>query len=196
MEKSAKKTASKKAGAAKGSQQGFSSEENQSMLMEFFIDSLRDMYWAEKHLVKALGKLQKAATSEQLATAFADHMAVTEEQVARLEQVFEMLGEKARGKKCEAMEGLVKEAETIIEETEDGSSTRDVGLIIAAQKVEHYEIACYGSLVTLARTLGQNKIAEILTPTLNEEKETDAILTEIAEGSINHEASQETVEAS
>jgi ferritin-like metal-binding protein YciE len=187
MEKSAKKTASKKATASK-SEQSFSNEENQSMLMEFFVESLRDMYWAEKHLVKALGKLQKAATSEQLATAFADHLAVTEDQVTRLEQVFELLGEKPRGKKCEAMEGLVKEAESIIEDTEDGSSTRDVGLIIAAQKVEHYEIASYGGLATIAKTIGNEEVGNILGEILEEEKETDQLLTEIAESTINPEA--------
>src|SRR5687768_3377624 len=108
MEKSPKKTASKKSSTTQ------SKEESQSMLLEFFVEELRDIYWAEKHLVKALPKMEKAATSEELATAFADHLAVTQEQVTRLEQVFEMLGEKARGKKCEAMEGLVKESESVI----------------------------------------------------------------------------------
>ena len=91
-----------------GSRKTYSNEENQSMFLEYFLEELRDIYWAEKHLVKALPKMEKAASSEELATAFADHLAVTEEQVARLEKVFELLGEKPRGKKCEAMEGLVK----------------------------------------------------------------------------------------
>jgi ferritin-like metal-binding protein YciE len=111
--------------------------------------------------------------------------------VSRLEQVFELMGEKARGKKCEAMEGLVKEAESVIEDTEEGTSTRDVALIIAAQKVEHYEIAAYGGLATLAKTLGMNEIKELLGQTLEEEKETDELLTQLAENNINQSASQE-----
>jgi ferritin-like metal-binding protein YciE len=115
----------------------------------------------------------------------------TEEHVTRLEQVFEILGEKAQAKKCDAMEGLVKEGESIVEETEEGSLTRDVGIIAAAQKVEHYEIASYGTLVQLAMTLGQPEIAEILSKTLDEEKQTDVNLTTIAENNINYEAEQE-----
>src|SRR3712207_2559784 len=117
-----------------------------SLLEELFLDSIKDIYYAEKALVKALPKMKKAASSEQLAAAFVDHLEVTKNQVARLEQVFEILGEKARGKKCEAIEGLIKEAQSIIEDTDEGTSTRDVGLILAAQKVEHYEIASYGGL--------------------------------------------------
>lgn len=182
---------SKKSTGAKKQTSTYSQEENNSMLQELFIDELRDIYWAEKHLVKALPKMEKATSSEELATAFADHLAVTQEQVARLEQVFELMGEKARGKKCEAMEGLVKEAESVIEDTEEGTSTRDVALIIAAQKVEHYEIAAYGGLATLAKTLGLNEIKELLGQTLEEEKETDELLTQLAENSINQSASQE-----
>jgi ferritin-like metal-binding protein YciE len=185
MEKSTKKSTSKKAATT------YTKEENQSMLQDFFIDELRDIYWAEKHLVKALPKFQKAATSEELANAFADHLAVTEEQVSRLEQVFELLEEKPRGKKCEAMEGLVKEAESIIKDTEEGTSTRDVALIISAQKVEHYEIAAYGGLCTLAKTLGNEEIASLLGETLEEEKETDELLTQLAENNINQTAAME-----
>ena len=111
------------------------------MLEKFLVDSLKDMYWAEKHLTKALPKLEKAATSEELKQALQDHLTVTEEQVARLEQVFELMGKKAQAKKCDAMEGLSKEADSIVEETEEGTMTRDVAIIIACQKVEHYEIA-------------------------------------------------------
>lgn len=161
------------------------------MLKELFMDELRDIYWAEKHLVKTLPKLQKAATSEELATAFADHLAITQEQVSRLEQIFEMLGEKARAKKCEGMEGLTKEGETVIGETEKGTATRDAGLIISAQKVEHYEIAAYGGLATLAKTLGETDVANILGEILEEEKEADELLTNIAEGSINQSADME-----
>lgn len=187
MEKT-KKTASKKAAAS------YSKEENNSMLQEFFLNELRDIYWAEKHLLKALPRLEKAATSEELATAFADHLAVTQEQVVRLEEVFEMLGEKPRGKKCEGMEGLVKESETVIEDTEDGTSTRDAGLIIAAQKVEHYEIAAYGGLAQLAKTLGKEDIGNILGEILEEEKEADELLTNLAESQVNLSAQEEVEE--
>lgn len=166
-------------------------QQSNTMLEKFMIDSLKDMYWAEKHLTKALPRFQKAATSEELKQAFQDHLTVTEEQVARLEQVFEILGKKAQAKKCEAMEGLSKEAESIIEETEAGTSTRDVALIIAAQKVEHYEIASYGGLTQLANTMGLTEVAELLGQTLQEEKETDELLTSIAENDINLQAEQE-----
>jgi ferritin-like metal-binding protein YciE len=190
---SAKKTsasrAPKKAASASSSQ-----EDNQGQLLEFFIEELRDIYWAEKHLVKALPKFQKAASSEELGNAFADHLAVTEEHVARLEEVFELLGEKARAKKCDAMEGLVSEGQSIIEDTEDGSSTRDVALIIGAQKIEHYEIATYGGLTTLAKTLGKEDVANILAETLEEEKEADELLTQLAENNINMSAASESEE--
>lgn len=189
MEKTGKKSA-----GSKKQTPAYTQEENNSMLLELFIDELRDIYWAEKHLVKALPKMEKAASSEELAKAFAEHLAVTQEQVTRLEEVFEMLGEKARGKKCDAMEGLVKEAESVIEDTEEGTSTRDVALIIAAQKVEHYEIATYGGLATLAKTLGRNEIKDLLGQTLDEEKETDELLTQLAEANINQSASQEMEE--
>lgn len=161
-------------------------------LDEFLIDSLKDIYWAEKHLVKALGKTQKAATTQELKDAFGEHITMTEEHVARLEQVFEMLGKKAQAKKCEAMEGLTKEAESIIEETEAGSITRDVALIMAAQKIEHYEIATYGGLTQLTKTMGLTDISEILGQTLQEEKDTDQLLTDIAENNINMEAAEGT----
>lgn len=167
------------------------SEENQSALLELFIDGIKDLYWAEKHLRKALPKMQSAATSEELQNAFESHLEQTEEHVARLEEIFQMLEEKPQAKKCDAMEGLVSEGETIVEETEEGTATRDVGLIMAAQKIEHYEIASYGSLAQLAKTLGKDDIAEILESTLTEEIETDELLTGIAEGSVNYAASSE-----
>ena len=135
--------------------------------------------------------MQKAATSPELKDAFATHLEQTREQVSRLEQVFEILGKKAQAKKCEAMEGLTKEGESIIEETDKGTATRDVGLIMAAQKVEHYEIATYGSLAQLAKTLGQQEIHDLLGQTLAEEKETDQMLTDIAENDINYQATEE-----
>ncbi|MEX2231539.1 MAG: ferritin-like domain-containing protein [Cyclobacteriaceae bacterium] len=185
---------SKKSIGSKKQTTSYTQEENNSMLRELFIEELRDIYWAEKHLVKALPKMEKATSSEELASAFADHLAVTQEQVSRLEQVFELMGEKARGKKCDAMEGLVKEVESVIEDTEEGTSTRDVALIIAAQKVEHYEIAAYGGLATLAKTLGKNEVKELLGQSLEEEKETDELLTQLAENNINQSASQEEVQ--
>jgi ferritin-like metal-binding protein YciE len=161
------------------------------MLQTFLLDSLKDIYWAEKHLMKALPRLEKAATTQQLKQAFQEHLQVTQEQIGRLDQVFELMGKKAQGKKCEAMEGLTKEAESIIEDTEKGSKTRDVALIMAAQKVEHYEIATYGSLVQITKTVGMNEISDLLALTLQEEKQTDQLLTDIAENNINLEAEQE-----
>jgi ferritin-like metal-binding protein YciE len=174
-----------------GSRSSAGKMDRQSLLRKFFIEELQDIYWAEKHLVKELPKLQKAATSEELADAFGDHQAATEEHVSRLEEVFKMMGETAKAKKCEAMDGLVKEAQQVIEDTEEESATRDVALIMAAQKVEHYEIATYGSLVQLAKTIGMNNIAEVLAETLQEEKETDELLTSIAESGINEEGASE-----
>jgi ferritin-like metal-binding protein YciE len=165
-----------------------------TQLEKFFEDSLKDIYWAEKHLLKALPKMQKAATTEELQTAIGEHLTQTEGHVNRLEQVFEILGKKPQAKKCEAMEGLVKEGEEVIEETVDGSMTRDAGIIVSAQKVEHYEIAAYGSLRQLAMTMGQDEAAEILSETLKEEKQTDQNLSAIAENNINWEAEQEPVE--
>ena len=166
-------------------------DSNHPQLEKFFEDSLKDIYWAEKHLTKALPKMQKAATTEELKSAIEEHTAQTEEHVSRLEQVFDLLGKKAQAKKCDAMEGLIKEGDSVIEETENGSMTRDVGIIIATQKVEHYEIATYGGLVQLATTMGKDDVAEILNQTLEEEKETDQLLTEIAENNINWEAEME-----
>lgn len=185
----ATKTKSKSARSKKPASAG--AGQNDSMLKEFFVDELKDIYWAEKHLVQALPKMQKAATSEELQSAIEEHLEVTKTHVQRLEDAFEMVGEKAQAKKCEAMEGLVKEGQEIIENTEDGTATRDVALIMAAQKVEHYEIATYGGLVQLATTLGMDDVAELLQSTLDEEKETDVKLTEIAENNVNYEAATE-----
>ncbi len=162
-----------------------------SLLQELFLDSLKDIYYAEKAITKALPKMAKAATSEKLVMAFEDHLQMTQQQITRLEQVFETLGEEAEGKKCEAIEGLVKEAEGLIDETDEGTSTRDVALILAAQKVEHYEIATYGGLRQLAETLGYSEAATLLEQTLEEEKETDLLLTGIAENNINYQAAGE-----
>src|SRR6202008_4730009 len=125
---------------------GSTSAKQAPVLRKLFLDAIKDIYWAEKHLVKALPKMKKAATTDELQQAFEDHLVATEEHVARLEQIFTLLNEKAVAKKCDAMEGLTKEADGIIDETEEGTLTRDAALIIAAQKVEHYEIATYGGL--------------------------------------------------
>lgn len=162
-------------------------------LRELFIDSLKDIYWAEKALTKALPKMAKNATSENLKTAIEDHLNVTQEQVARLEQVFDIIGKKATAKKCDAMEGLIKEGESIMEETQPGA-VRDAGIIAASQKIEHYEIATYGTLCAFAKTLGEDEAAQLLEATLNEEKEADVTLTEAAYNTINFDAADENEE--
>lgn len=181
-----------KAPAKRGAAAAQKSDE--TMLKELLIDELKDIYYAEKHLTKALPKLAKAATSKELADAFQNHLVQTEGQIGRLEQVFEMLDTPARAKKCEAMEGLIKEAQGLLEELPKGTMVRDAGLIIAAQKVEHYEIAAYGSLVQLAKTMGENEVADVLAQTLEEEKQTDQLLTELAISGINLSASEEPEE--
>lgn len=135
--------------------------------------------------------MAKAATAGELKEAFNNHLEETRGHVERLEQVFDILGFKPQAKKCEAMEGITKEGDSIVEDTEEGTSTRDVGLILAAQKVEHYEISTYGGLRQLARNLGHDDIADILETTLNEEKTADETLTGIAEDHVNYDASQE-----
>jgi ferritin-like metal-binding protein YciE len=164
---------------------------NDTMLHKFFVDGIKDIYYAEKHIIKALPKMMMAATSSELKQAFQEHLDVTKMQLTRIEDVFELLGKKPQAKKCEAIEGITKEGETIIEATEQGSATRDVGLIMAAQKMEHYEIASYGGLTQLAITLCLDDIAELLAATLEEEKETDLLLTHIAEHNVNYTAADE-----
>jgi ferritin-like metal-binding protein YciE len=163
----------------------------ESALNELFIDELKDIYWAEKHLTSALPKMEKAATSDKLKTAIQNHLAETENHVIRLEQAFRAIGEKAVAKKCEAMAGLIKEGDEIISDTKKGSITRDAGIISAAQKVEHYEIASYGTLKNLATVLGYDEAAELLDATLQEEKNADNLLTQIAESGINQSAKNE-----
>jgi ferritin-like metal-binding protein YciE len=162
-----------------------------SRLEEFFLDELKDIYWAEQKLVKTLPKLQKAATSTELQEAFGSHLEETKTHVQRLEQAFKLLGEKAVAKKCDAMEGITEEGSSVIQDTEDGTATRDVALVMAGQKAEHYEIATYGGLVQIAGILGHEKVSQLLAETLEEEKEADAKLTQIAESGINFEAAGE-----
>lgn len=161
------------------------------LLTNFFYDQVKDIYWAEKHLVKTLVKMRKASFSDELCMAFEDHLQETKQHIVRLEKIFELLGLRPHTKKCEGMEGLAKEADTIISETEDGTATRDVGLIFIAQKIEHYEIAAYGSLHQLALTLELDEIAGLLESTLLEEKELDKELTTIARTHVNYDAMEE-----
>jgi len=160
-------------------------EENN--LNELLVEEMRDIYNAEQQLLKALPKMAKAAQSERVKEAFERHLEETEQQVERLEQAFEHLGEPAKGKKCQAMEGLIEEAKEIIDEHKE-SAMLDAALICAAQKVEHYEIATYGTLCTWADLLGLNEVSDLLKETLDEEKTADETLTEIAESEINVEA--------
>lgn len=162
-----------------------------SKLKEFFMDQLKDIYWAEQKLVKTLPKLSEAAHSSELKAAFDNHLAETENHVTRLEQVFSLLGENAKAVECPALKGIAEEGEEIIDETDDDTAQRDVGLIFAGQKAEHYEIATYGALVQLAKDMGQSEVANLLTQTLEEEKKADMKLTELATSGINREAVQE-----
>ncbi|MDB5022618.1 MAG: hypothetical protein JWP78_373 [Mucilaginibacter sp.] len=162
-----------------------------SALNELFIEELKDIYWVEKHLTTALPKMAKATTTDELRTAIENHLSETENHVRRLEHVFDIIGERAVTKKCEAMVGLIKEGEEIVLETEKGSNTRDAGIISAGQKIEHYEIATYGTLKTMASVLGYNEAAEILNVTLQEERKADDMLTQIAENGINQAAKRE-----
>jgi ferritin-like metal-binding protein YciE len=156
-------------------------------LHEAFVDELRDTYDAEKQLLKALPKLAKAASSEQLRTAFMDHAEETRGQIARLEQVFASLGEKVRGKHCDGMAGIIEEGRAVMEEDFD-PATLDACLIASAQRSEHYEMAAYGTLAAWAKAMGHTEAAELLNATLEEEKATDEKLNELAEGGINQQA--------
>ena len=160
-------------------------------LHKFFVDALKDIYYAEDAIMGALEKMQEAATTEELKDAFEDHQLQTKKHISRLEKVFRSIDETPEKKKCDAIEGIIKEGEEVIKSTEEGTMTRDAALIIAAQKVEHYEIATYGGLVQLAITVGHDKAADLLDRTLQEEEDTDYNLTEIAETYINFEAEQE-----
>lgn len=156
-------------------------------LEELLIETLRDTYNAEKQLVKALPKMAKAANSEELRAAFEEHLEVTRGQVTRLEQVFQELGVPVRGKHCVAMEGLIEEGKELMEEDHD-PEVMDAGLIAAAQKVEHYEIAAYGTVRTWAGMLGYSKAAKLLEQSLNEESETDERLSQLATSTVNVKA--------
>jgi len=160
-------------------------------LQKLYTDELRDLYNAENQLLKALPKMAKAASSEDLKDAFEKHLEQTKGHVKRLEQVFDALGEKPKGKTCRAMKGLIEEGSEILKE-EGEESILDAGIIVAAQKVEHYEIASYGSVRTFAHLLGQNEAAELLQSTLDEESETNELLNRMAESIVNPEAMMES----
>ncbi len=158
-------------------------------LDDLFYDTLKDIYYAEKKILTALPKMAKAAQSRDLQSAFAKHANETEEQVARLEKVFQIIDKPAKGKKCEAIEGLLDEGKEIMEDFK-GAVALDAGLLAAAQAVEHYEISRYGTLRTWAEALGHSQAVKLLDQTLKEEKNTDATLTEIALAVANPEAQQ------
>jgi ferritin-like metal-binding protein YciE len=175
-------------------QQNSAKDALNSKLKEFFLEQLQDIYWAENKLVKTLPKMAEAAHSDELRGAFESHLAETEGHVTRIRQVFDLLGEKAEAKECPALKGIAEEGEDIIDETDEGTAQRDVGLIFAGQKAEHYEIATYGGLVQLAKDMGQDEIADLLQQTLAEEKKADEKLTELATNGINREAAQEVAD--
>ena len=156
-------------------------------LKDFMIDGLKDLYWAEKALVKNLPKMAKNATSRKLTTAVKDHLEETKGQVKRLEDALKALKLKPEAVKCDAMDGLLKEAVSIMEETEPGA-VRDAAIIAAAQKVEHYEIASYGTMATYAKLLGEKEVLKLLLETLKEEKTCDKDLTKLAKSEINMKA--------
>jgi ferritin-like metal-binding protein YciE len=195
MEKKASNGSVKKAApkTTKSNQSESNGSMQESQLQKLFEDELKDIYWAEKALTKAIPKMIKNATSEELIAALESHLEETQEHVIRVEQVFEIIGKNAVAKKCQAMAGLIEEASEIMEECEEGSM-RDAGIISAGQKVEHYEIASYGILRQFAETLGIDDAVVLLAMTLSEEKAADVKLTEVAVSAINYEAAQEEAE--
>jgi ferritin-like metal-binding protein YciE len=162
-------------------------------LQDLFLETLKDIYYAEKAILKALPKMAKKASSEDLATAFETHRDETEQQVTRLEDIFEILDKPARGKKCPAIDGILEEGQEIIKEAKD-DTVRDAGMLAATQAVEHYEISRYGTLKAWAEKLGLDDVAALLDATLEEEKATDLKLTDLAESEINIEANEEATE--
>jgi ferritin-like metal-binding protein YciE len=184
------KKSGSKSGTGSASRGASQDDQHNSKLQKLFEEELKDIYWAEKALVKAIPKMIKKATSEDLVQALESHLAETEEQVNRVEEVFTEIGMEPKTKKCEAMEGLIAEAEGVMKESEQGVMM-DAGIIASAQKVEHYEIASYGTLRTFAQTLGLKGAVQLLEQTLMEEKAADEKLTEVAESSINMQAANE-----
>lgn len=162
-----------------------------SEFRKLFIDQLKEMYWVEKHLHTALPRMQRAVRDKELAAIFEKEMKDTEWQIETLEKAFELMDRKPVSKKCEAMEGLLKEAYSVIEDTEKDTYTRDAALILAVQKIKHYEIASYGTLRIFAGHMDEEEVKHLLEKILHDEKETDVTLTKIAENYINEYASEE-----
>ena len=158
---------------------------------KFFVEEIKDLYWAENALLKELPKMEKAATSKELAESFAKHAKETKQHIKRLEKIFKHLGENPEGVLCEAMQGILKEGKSIISDTTKETMTRDAGLVLAAQKVEHYEIATYGTLKVFANHMGHTEIEQLLAETLDNEKATNGTLTGLAERFINKKAVSE-----
>jgi ferritin-like metal-binding protein YciE len=163
-------------------------------LHDLWVHELKDLYSAERQLVQALPKMAKAAASDELRTALENHLAETEEQVTRIEQILESFDESPRGQKCQGMEGLIEEGKSLLEEEGD-EDVLDAGLIVAAQKVEHYEIASYGAVCEYARMMGHSEALQLLEQTLQEEKNADQLLNQIAEGGINALAERNSEDA-
>ncbi|GAB3253487.1 hypothetical protein GCM10027347_13300 [Larkinella harenae] len=170
----------------------FGTKDTDTSLRELFISELKGIYYAEKQIENALPDMADAATTDVVRDAFRQHLAETQNQINRLEQIFQHIGVEADEKICHAVDGLVDDGEVVISDTDSGSLTRDAGLIIAGQKVEHHEIAAYGSLHSLARLLGYHEAARLIEQTLDEEKNTDKKLTEIAESFINERSKMES----
>lgn len=183
-----KMTSNKTAGKTQGHSEVYGTEE--SKLMELFEEQLKDMYWVEKALIKAIPKILKNVSSEELADVIQDHLDETESEVGKVERVFQSFGKKAVATKCEAMDGLIKEAEELMKSSDKGAM-RDAAIIAAIQKIEHYEIATYGTLRSFARTLGLTEAASLLEGILKEEKDADEKLTEIAVSTVNVSAMSE-----
>lgn len=166
-------------------------KEDEGKLKEFLVEEFKDIYYAENEILKGLKKMEAAATTKELKSSINEHYTQTQGQIKRLEEVFKLMGEKPAKKKCEAIDGILKEGEGVLEDTQEGTMVRDVAIIIASQKVEHYEIATYGSLAELAKTLELYDVAKILEETLHEEKSTDLSLTDLALTAVNKEAKAE-----
>ncbi|WP_207538555.1 YciE/YciF ferroxidase family protein [Sabulicella rubraurantiaca] len=159
-------------------------------LDKLFLDTLKDIYYAERQILKALNKQARAAQHPELKEAFTLHREQTQTQIERLQQVFEILGKRAQGITCEAMNGILEEASELLEEEPEASPVRDAGLLAAAQCVEHYEIARYGTLIAWANAAGKQEITDLLKQNLEEEKQTDELLTRLAETMVNPEAAK------
>lgn len=159
-------------------------------LNDLFLHFLKDVYYAERQISKALPKMAKAAQSEELKQAFTRHREETQHQIERLQQVFEAIGKRAQGVTCEAMNGLIEEAEELLEEAKEPSPVRDAGLIACGQAIEHYEMSRYGAMIAWAKASGQNQVVQLLEQTLQEEKKTDTLLNDLANGKINQQAAK------